>query len=52
MTATTLHTVSRLLAEWERAELVSLGRKRVAVLATKELAHLTADPESDNFGFT
>ena len=52
MTATTLHTVSRLLAEWERAELVSLGRQRVAVLATKELARLTADPHSDSFGLT
>lgn len=52
MTATTLHTVSRLLAEWERAELVSPGRQRVAVLATKELTRLTADPESNGFGLT
>lgn len=50
MTATTLHTVSRLLAEWERSELVSLGRQKVAVLSTRELARLTIEPESDSFG--
>lgn len=40
MTATTLHTVSRLLAKWERAGFVRLGRQKVEVLSRLALARL------------
>jgi len=42
MTATTLHTVSRLLASWEREGLVRLGRQKVAVLSRKALSRHAA----------
>lgn len=42
MTATTLHTVSRLLASWERAGLVRLGRQKVDVLSRRALARHAA----------
>jgi CRP-like cAMP-binding protein len=46
MTATTLHTVSRLLASWEREGLVRLGRQKVDVLSRKALArHAVLDEE-------
>jgi CRP-like cAMP-binding protein len=32
LTATTLHTVSRLVSRWERAGIVAAGRKRVRIL--------------------
>lgn len=44
MTATTLHTVSRLLASWEREGLVRLGRQKVDVLSTRGLARHAAAP--------
>jgi len=40
MTATTLHTVSRLMSGWERQGLVELGRRKVVVLSRKGLARL------------
>jgi CRP-like cAMP-binding protein len=45
MTATTLHTVSRLLAEWERTGVVSIGRQKVAVLSKSALSRLAARPQ-------
>lgn len=42
MTATTLHTVSRLLAGWERRGLVELGRQKIAVLSRAGLRRLAA----------
>ena len=45
MTATTLHTVSRLMAGWERQGLVRLGRQKVVVLSRQKLARLASHPE-------
>lgn len=45
MTGTTLHTVSRLLAAWEREGLVNLGRQKVDVVSRKALSRHAAVPE-------
>jgi CRP-like cAMP-binding protein len=37
LTATTLHTVSRLVSRWERAGIVAAGRKRVRILDPQRL---------------
>lgn len=37
LTATTLHTVSRLVSRWERAGIVAAGRKRVRILDADRL---------------
>lgn len=42
MTATTLHTVSRLLAGWERMGLVESGRQRIVVVSKNGLRRLAA----------
>lgn len=46
MTATTLHTVSRLLAGWERMGLVELGRQKIAVLSRNGLRRLAISEAS------
>ena len=43
MTGTTLFTVSRLLAEWERAGLVEVGRERVVIRVPHGLAAIAED---------
>ena len=42
MTATTQHTVSRLISEWERSGIVDLGRQRVNVLSMTALARIAS----------
>jgi CRP-like cAMP-binding protein len=41
MTGTTLHTVSRVLAEWHRRGLVDAGRERVRLLQPHELVRIS-----------
>jgi len=43
MTGTTLFTVSRLLAEWERAGLVEVGRERVVIRVPHGLVAIAED---------
>jgi CRP/FNR family transcriptional regulator, nitrogen oxide reductase regulator len=41
MTGTTLYTVSRLLSEWERQEIISTGRERIRILKPHELVRIS-----------
>ena len=43
MTGTTLFTVSRLLAEWERGGLVEVGRERVVIRVPHGLVAIAED---------
>lgn len=43
MTGTTLHTVSRLLAAWQRRGMVTLGRKKVLIREPHQLVSLADD---------
>jgi CRP/FNR family transcriptional regulator, nitrogen oxide reductase regulator len=45
MTGTTLYTVSRLLSEWERREIISTGRERVKILKPHELVRIADNLE-------
>jgi len=47
MTGTTLHTVSRILSEWEAAGIVSGGRQRIAILRPHDLIAI-AETAPDN----
>jgi CRP-like cAMP-binding protein len=40
MTGTTLYTVSRTLAEWERKEMVRLGREKIQIVQPHELVRI------------
>jgi CRP-like cAMP-binding protein len=40
MSGTTLHTVSRVLADWDRRGIVKAGRERVKILRPHELVRL------------
>jgi CRP-like cAMP-binding protein len=42
MTGTTLHTVSRLLSQWERQGIVKSARKRIVVTDPHQLVVMTA----------
>ena len=44
MTATTLHTVSRVLSAWQKAGIVESRRKRIAVLQPHALVEISARP--------
>jgi CRP-like cAMP-binding protein len=45
MTGTTLHTVSRILSEWEARGLVESGRQRIVLLDQDKLAAIAAGPD-------
>jgi len=45
MTGTTLYTVSRLLSEWERREIISTGRERINILKPHELVRIADNLE-------
>jgi CRP-like cAMP-binding protein len=45
MTGTTLYTVSRLLSEWERREIISTGRERIKILKPHELVRISDNLE-------
>jgi CRP-like cAMP-binding protein len=45
MTGTTLYTVSRLLSEWERREVISTGRERIKILKPHELVRISDNLE-------
>jgi CRP-like cAMP-binding protein len=45
MTGTTLYTVSRLLSEWERQEIISTGRERIKILKPHELVRIADNLE-------
>jgi CRP-like cAMP-binding protein len=45
MTGTTLYTVSRLLSEWERQEIISTGREMIKILKPHELVRIADNLE-------
>jgi len=45
MTGTTLYTVSRLLSEWERREIITTGRERIRILKPHELVRIADNLE-------
>lgn len=45
MTGTTLYTVSRLLSEWERREIIATGRERIKILKPHELVRISDNLE-------
>jgi CRP/FNR family transcriptional regulator, nitrogen oxide reductase regulator len=45
MTGTTLYTVSRLLSEWERKEIIRTGREKIRILKPHELVRIADSME-------
>ena len=43
LTGTTLHTVSRILSEWQRAGLVDAGREQLVLLRAHDLVMIAED---------